>query len=160
VAGVDKWFGNYGLRDFTTDLERLTPRPTFRIWTENPSPPSGTPQRPAAWEFTLKYPPGKIEILGAELGAFHRSGAIATVRTATGSTPACGAEKVTATISIVDPDQEAIWVDVVYRLRDFPTCGRAGPGDFEEESGSFRAYDANGVAISQPYHYLDDTSFE
>lgn len=152
VWGFDKWFGNYGWRNFTADLDSLIPRPKLRIWIENPSPPPGTPKRPAAWEYTIQYTSGKIEILGAELGALHRSGGIVSVSPATGSPASCSSTS-TATISLVDPDQGSIWVDLVYRLRDFDDCGRAGSADFAEVS--VKAYKVDGSAIAAPYAYID-----
>ena len=153
--GFDKWFGSYSWRNFSTDLDHLTPRPKFRIWIDNPNPPPGTPRTPAAWEITLQYPTGKIEILGAELGTFHRSGGIVTVGATTGATTPCGATGTTK-LSAVDPDQKTIWVDVVYRLRDFENCGRAGVNDFTPEPGTLRAYNADGVMLSSPFAYFDN----
>ena len=152
--GFDKWFGNYSWRNFTADLGHFSPRPKLRIWIQN----FYTLENPAAWEWTIQYPAGKIEITGAELGSLHRSGGFAAVSPATSSPTDCTSLGTTR-ISVIDPDQTTPWVNVVYRLRDFPQCGRAVASDFTATQGPPKAYDVNGNAIAA-WAYLDpDYSF-
>jgi hypothetical protein len=103
---------------------------------------------------TLRYPTGKIEVTGAELGTLHRSGGFVAVTPAASTPGDCNALG-TARVSAVDPDQKAAWVNVVYRLLDFTNCGRAGPSDFTVVADSYKAYDEDGNAINEPYAYLD-----
>jgi hypothetical protein len=149
--GFDKWNfnGNYSWRQYTEDLRYLVPHPKLRIWIGNPS----TLEYPAAWELTLAYPAGKVEITGAALGRRHRSGGLVSVSAVTDSTSTCGAPGTTR-ISLVDPERQTQWVDVVYRLRDFAGCGPAIPGDFTAEAGSHKAYNLDGNPIV-PIAYFD-----
>jgi hypothetical protein len=147
--GFNKWSANqnYAWREFSEDLEYLMPHPKLRIWIGNP------PTFPAAFEATLAYPAGKLEITGATLGRRHRSGGLVSVSTETDSGTSCETPG-TAQISLVDPERLTQWVDVVYRIRDFEDCGRAVPGDFSIVTGSPKAYDPDGSPIS-PIFYLD-----
>jgi hypothetical protein len=156
--GFDKFFGNYSWRDFTADLGRLSPRAKLRLYINNPYPQGGEPGNPAAWEWTIQYPAGKVEITGAELGSLHRSGGFASVTPSTGSTANC--EDVgTAKISVVDPDQTTMFVNVTYRLRSFPECPRAVLSDFSAAQGQPpKAYDVSGSPIT-PAVYVDPSPF-
>lgn len=137
------------------ELESLAPRPVLTFVVQNPF----VPPFPAAWEVKLEYPLGKIEILGVELGTLHRSAAIASVGPTTGNPEACG-DLGSTKISVVDPDRKAAFANIVYRLRDFENCGRAGEGDFAVVADSFKAYDVDGALIANPYFYVaDDYSF-
>jgi hypothetical protein len=149
--GFDKWNfnGSYSWRQYTDDLGYLVPHPKLRIWIGNPS----TLEYPAAWEITLAYPAGKLEITGATLGRRNRSGGLVSVSAATGSTSSCS-DPGTTRISLIDPDRQTQWVDVVYRLRNFANCGRAVPGDFTAMAGSQKAYNVDGNPIV-PIAYLD-----
>jgi hypothetical protein len=60
----------------------------------------------------------------------------------------------TARVSLIDPERQTRWIEVVYRVRDFVRCGRAAPGDFEIVGGTHKAYNPDGNAIS-PVAYLD-----
>ena len=153
--GFDKFFGDYMSRSFTADLGHFSPRPKLRIWIDNPYPAPGMPGTPAAWEWTIQYPAGKIEITGAELGSRHRSGGFAALSPPTTSGSGCS-EVGTTKISVIDPDQTALWVNVAYRLRAFPACGgQAVPSDFTAAQGAApKAYDVNGNAI-YPYAFVD-----
>ena len=149
--GFDKWNfnGNYSWRQYTEDLGYLVPHPKLRIWIGNPS----TLEYPAAWEITLEYPAGKLEVTGASLGRRHRSGGFLSVSPTTGSPTGCSAPGSTR-ISLVDPERQTQWVDVVYRLRNFANCGRAVPGDFTAMAGSQKAYNVDGNSIV-PIAYFD-----
>ncbi len=153
--GFDKFGPNYASRSFTADLDRFSPRAKLRIFIDNPYPQGGEPAIPAAWEWTIQYPAGKIEITGAELGSRHRSGGFAALSPPTTSGSGCS-EVGTTKISVIDPDQTTLWVNVAYRLRAFPACGgRAVPSDFTAAQGAApKAYDVNGNAIT-PYAFLD-----
>jgi len=141
--GFDKWNvdASYSFNDYTGTLDYVVPSPALRLWVGDPS----TGAYPAAWEVTLAYPAGELEITGATLGGLHRSGGFVSVST-TGAPSGCGGPG-TARISVIDPDRQAQWVDV-YRLRDFPNCGRAEPADFAEVEGSLKAYNLDGNTIS------------
>jgi hypothetical protein len=134
---------NYAWRQFGSDLSYLVPNPKLRIWIGDPS----TSENPAAWEATLSFPAGKLEITGATIGRRHLSGALVRVTTETGADPGCQ-DPGMARISLVDPDRLTGWVDVVYRLRDFEGCGRADINDFEVETGWPKAYGTDGETIS------------
>ncbi len=138
--GYDRWNEAYSFLDHMDDLEHLVPNLKLRIWIGSYNPPTF----PAAWEITLAYPAGKIEVTGATLGRVHRSGGLVSVST-TGSPSACEAPG-TVRISMIDPDQYSQWVDVAYRLRN-PTCGRATVGDFTPV-GATKAYDIDGNPIT------------
>ena len=148
--GFNKWNGNmnYAWREFTLDLEYLVPHPKLRIWIGNPS----TLEYPAAWEITLEYPAGKLEITGAALGRRHLSGGLVSVSDATGSPSSCGAPGTTR-ISLVDPERQTQWVDVVYRLRDFAGCGTAVLSDFTAVEGSLKAYNVEGNPIASIVYF-------
>lgn len=128
------------LLNHTNDLNHLVPNLKLRIWIGNPQ----TLTFPAAWEMTLAYPAGKIEVTGAALGRIHLSGGLVSVST-TSSPEGCGGPGSTQ-ISMIDPDKHSLWVDLVYRLRD-PSCGRAVVSDFTPV-GSSKAYDVDGTLIS------------
>lgn len=148
----DKVAGNYaGGQATQEELGSLAPRPKLTFWVHNVF----VPPLPAAWEVAIQYPLAKIEILGVELGALHRSAAIASLGPTTGTPGGCS-DLGSTKISVVDPDQEAPFANVVYRVRDFVNCGRAVEGDFAVLGGSFKAYDVNGSQISNPYFYLDN----
>jgi hypothetical protein len=114
---------------------------------------------PAAWEWTIQYPAGKIELTGAELVSLHRSGGFAALSPTTGSPASCN-DVGTTKISVIDPDEKTAWVNVAYRLRDLPNCGRAVIGDFTAAQGvPPKAYDLNGNAVPA-WAYVDpDYSF-
>jgi hypothetical protein len=142
--GFDKWFvdGSYSAGIYGQDLDLLIPSPKLRIWLGNPN----SPNYPAAFELTLQYPAGKLEITGATLGNLHRSGALVGL-TKTESPEDCAGPG-SAHISLVDPERRTQWIEVAYRLRDFEQCGRAGPDDFEVVPESLKAYDLDGTAIT------------
>jgi len=142
--GFDRWSfdGTYAFLNYTEDLKHLVPNSKLRIRIVNPS----TGEFPAAWEITLAYPAGKLEITGAALGRLHLSGGLVGVNTA-GSPSGCGGSGTTR-ISLIDPDRYTQWVDVVYRLRDYANCGRAIPSDFTAVENSLKAYNADGNLIT------------
>jgi len=148
--GFDKWNvdGSYSFNGYTGALDYVIPSPALRLWVGDPS----TGQYPAAREFTLAYPAGKLEITGATLGGLHRSGGFVSVST-TSSPSGCDGSG-TARISVIDPDKQAHWVDVVYRLRDFAQCGQAVLDDFTVVEGSQKAYNLDGNPINAVV-YLD-----
>ncbi len=154
LEGYDKLFGSYLTRDFTADLPKLVPQPKLRIWVKNTNPESY--QIPAAWEVKIGYPRRKIEILGLELGSLDRSGAYATLSTATGPEDSCTDKTGETKISVIDPDRRSAWVEVVYRLRDFDDCGRAVPGDIVFVADTFKSYKADGSVITPPYALIDN----
>ena len=112
---------------------------------ENPDPSARTTAGPAAWELTIQYPAGKIEVLGASLGSVNRSGGYAAVSPATSAPYGCGGTATTKVV-VVDPGQKSVWVDLVYRPRDFANCGRAESGDFTA-LGLPKAYDVDGTVM-------------
>ena len=67
----------------------------------------------------------------------------------------------TTKISVIDPDQTTFWVNVAYRLRNFPQCGgRAVLSDFTAAQGGWpKAYDVNGNAITAWVYVDPDFSF-
>jgi hypothetical protein len=140
AGGWDKWEGGYHFLDHMDDLEHLVPNPKLRIWIADFDPPTV----PAAWEITLAYPAGQIEVTGATLGRTHRSGGLVSVST-TSSPSGCEGSGTTH-ISVIDPDQQSLWVDVAYRRRD-PTCERITASDFEPVENSTKAYDLEGNPI-------------
>jgi hypothetical protein len=148
AGGFDRYNGDYSFRDHTGDLDHLVPNLKLRIWIGVP----GSYAFPAAWEMTLAYPAGKFEITGAALGRTHRSGGLVSVST-TGSPSDCGGPGETR-ISVIDPDRQTQWVDVVYRLRDW-NCGRAVPADFTPVANSLKAYDVNGMPLTPPVANID-----
>lgn len=154
LGGYDKFFGNYSWNDFTSELESLLPRPKLTVWVKHPT----TSVIPAAWEAEIDYPVGKIEILGAELGALHRSGGFVGVGPPTGSPESCSSMGSTK-VSVVDPDRQSAWVNIVYRLRDFEGCGRAGAGDFAIPDSSYKAYDGGGnpLASADRFIWVDES---
>lgn len=141
------------------DLDDLRPQQQkAMLWVPTPG---GAP--PAAWEVQIRYPRQKAEIVGVDLRSNNRSGAIVTW-TPDPDAPAggCGLDEGTIRLSIVDPLQLTNAVDVLYRLRDFASCGRVAAGEFAAESGTFAAYDIDGNAfsgINEPW-FNDDWSFE
>jgi len=153
--GFDKWFvdGGYYGGIYGGDLDQLIPSPKLRIWLGNPY----SPNYPAAFELTLQYPAGKLEIMGATLGNLHRSGALVGLSKAE-SPAGCGGTG-SAHISLVDPEQRTQWIEVVYRLRDFGGCGRAVPSDFTIVPESLKAYDPSGNAIGAVAYRDDVYSF-
>jgi hypothetical protein len=152
VEGYDRWWGSYSNRNFTADLPKLVPQPKLKIWVQDPN----SYQIPAAWEVAIAYPRKKIEILGVQLQSPDRSEAYATVGAPTGPEDSCTDKTGQTKISVIDPDRRSAWVEVVYRLRDFGTCGRAVPGDFVFVANSFKSYKADGTPISPPYAWIDD----
>jgi hypothetical protein len=140
TLGFDKWGGGYHSLDHMDELNQLVPNLKLRIWIGDGQ------TNPAAWEMTLAYPAGKIEVTGAALGRIHLSGGLVSVSTT--SSPAGCVGPGSTRISMVDPDQRSQWVDLVYRLRD-PDCGRAAAPDFTPV-GSSKAYDVDGNPISLP----------
>jgi hypothetical protein len=153
VEGYDRWFGDYSLKNFTADLPNLVPQPKFKIWVRNPAPPY---EIPAAWEVVIAYSRKKIEILGVELGSADRSGAYATVSQPTGPPLTCIVKNGQTKISVIDPERRSAWVEVVYRLSDFGTCGRAVVGDFSLADNTFKGYKDDGSAITDPYVWIDN----
>lgn len=154
--GFDKWSAgqNYNVNNYTEILDHVVPHPKLRVWIGDPS----TGELPAASEFTLAYPAGKIEITGATLARLHRSAGFVNLSVTTGSSTPCDAPG-TARISLVDPDRTVQLVEVVYRLRNFEDCGRAEPGEFFVVTGSPKAYDIDGNPIDA-FAYVDpDYSF-
>jgi hypothetical protein len=150
--GFDRWNGAYSYLNYTEDLKHLVPNLKLRIWIGNPS----TLTFPAAWEITLAYPAGKIEVTGAALGRIHLSGGLVNAST-TSSPSACGGSGTTR-ISMIDPDRYTQWVDVVYRLRDW-SCGRAAVTDFTVVAESQKAYDIDGNPITLPVLLDPEYSF-
>jgi hypothetical protein len=148
LGGFDRWNGSYSYLDHAEGLSHLVPNLNLRIWIGEP----GTWILPAAWEMTLAYPAGKLEITGATLGRTHRSGGLVNVST-TDSPSGCGGPGTTH-ISVIDPDRQTLWVDVVYRLRDWG-CGRAVLSDFTTVENSLKAYDAEGNPMVSPVADLD-----
>ncbi len=147
----DEVAGNYvGGAVTQEELGSLAPRPKLTFRVQNVF----MPPLPAAWEVEIRYPLAKIEILGVELGAVHRSAAIASLGPTTGTPGGCG-DLGSTKISVVDPDRVAAFANIVYRILDFTNCGRAIAADFAVLGGSFKAFDVNGNLISNPYFYLD-----
>jgi hypothetical protein len=152
LVGWGLFFGALNQSEMTDeDVRSVTPNPTFRVNTPASLSP-GTP--PAAWEIKLTYPPWKFKITDVNLITQHPSDGLVTWDTGDPS-HACGTADDTLTIQVVDsgatPTIRGVWV--AFETQNFapampgPGC-EAGPAQLaqvQEVTGSFKAYDKDGV---------------
>lgn len=147
------WFGCFPLvkkePNFNTLKDDYVPNPEFAINR------SGGGANPAAWELEFKYPSHLMSILGVRLERENPSGAfVALDRPLPTATVSCASpQSAAARVMVVDPDARTTGVSVVFKLANTGASGcaaRIKNNDLPITAGSIRAYNANGVALSNP----------
>jgi hypothetical protein len=158
--GWDNWFtgeGNYlSSNSLADDLSDLTPRPKVTLLVLD----IDALVFPAAFEVEIGYPREVVEILGMELVRAGKSEAVIAWQPDTGELGDCTSPtQGSFRISMVDPEQKTLGARIIYRLRDFASCGRTGPGEFVPNTASLKAYDMDGSPMETVSAILDESSF-
>jgi hypothetical protein len=156
LQGFADVFGEYGynLAFSAQELRNYTPDPEFLLLAGN-----GT-EFPAAWELEFDYPIERVRVLSVALARDGASNGIVRwqAEDEQASIP-CSSPPGRLKIQVVDPDQQAWAVRVVYNLRNFAdTCGaRAVPSaDFDAVPDTFKAYTLDGTQLAGAYWWIHD----
>jgi len=134
----------YGIYDVGADLEAMIPKPSIAVVAIK----SGSPFSPA-WAVELDYPEDKVSIVGVEVAANQKSGAVATLTHVTQPQGGCPTGNGRVRVSYVDPAALANSVRLVVAPRDFG-CGAGRPtgADFLVDATTLVAYDVAGAPLS------------